>query len=287
MIFITFIFPLIALSNSLIVTSELNKNKGLIGDRIIWTIKVENLDSKTVHFPELEINNDSLYIRHLLSKGDTSTTNNFTKYFEIINWDTGSHKTPDYWIDVLDNYDELDYSIPLDPVDYKILSILDSSGDKNFLDIKGPVPVRPLFPTDTIIYSFCLIFSILFIIILIINKEKIKYDRVNFTINENFNEKAIQKFMDVDDSTLARDYYSSISYIIRELIERKYFIRTLEMTCEEITHSRDIFPFNDIQFEKLVEILTKADIVKYARETPNEKVIIADKKNVISLMKDI
>ena len=287
MIFLIVIFPFIALSNSLTVTSELNKTKGLIGDRIIWTIKVENLGSKTVRLPELEVNNDSLSVKHLYSKSNTTTINDFAKSFEIINWDTGSYKTPDYRIDVLNDYDELDYSIPLDPIDYKIVSILDSAGNKDFLDIKGPVPVQPLFPTDTIIYSFCLIFSILFIIILMVNKEKIDHNRVHYTSHENLNELAIQKFMDVDNSILARDYYSSISYIIRELIERKYFIRTLEMTCEEISHSREIFPFNDIQFEKLVEILTKADVVKYARETPNEKVISADKKSVISLMKDI
>ena len=287
MIFIIVILPLIAFSNSITVTSELNKNKGLIGDRIIWTIKVENFDSKTVRLPELEVNNDSLSIKHLYSKSNNTTNNNIAKSFQIINWDTGSYKTPDYWIDVLNDYDELDYSIPLDPINYKILSILDSSGNKDFLDIKGPVPVSPLFPTDTIIYSICLIFSILFIIILMVNKEKINFNKVHYPSNENLNELAIQKFMDVDNSMLAKDYYSSISYIVRELIERKYFIRTLEMTCEEIARSREIFPFNDIQFEKLVEILTRADIVKYARETPNEKVIIADKKNVISLMEDI
>ena len=42
-----------------------------------------------------------------------------------------------------------------------------------------------------------------------------------------------------------KDFYTELSHISREYIEAKYFIRTLEMTTNEIKESRLLFPIEN------------------------------------------
>lgn len=64
-----------------------------------------------------------------------------------------------------------------------------------------------------------------------------------------------------------KEYYSELSNIIREYIEKRFFIPALEQTTPEILYSIHR-KLNDESYHKLSELLSLADIVKFAKEKP-------------------
>ena len=94
------------------------------------------------------------------------------------------------------------------------------------------------------------------------------------------------RLKNLDSSMLAKDYYFQLSHIIREFLENKFYIRTLEMTTQEIISSKKIFPIDDDVFSDLVQFLSEADKVKYARVIP-DAAKIRTHKNTIETFIDI
>ena len=72
-----------------------------------------------------------------------------------------------------------------------------------------------------------------------------------------------------------------------ERIERKYYIRTLEMTTDEIKQSRQLFPIADKEFNELITFLNRADNVKYAHKLPVESEMHSDKEKIKSLILEL
>ena len=50
------------------------------------------------------------------------------------------------------------------------------------------------------------------------------------------------------------------------------------MTTEEIIRNKDFFPFNNDDIDIWLDILNRADLSKYAKSNPNEKICIDDLK---------
>ena len=70
-------------------------------------------------------------------------------------------------------------------------------------------------------------------------------------------------------------------------METKYFIRTLEMTTEEIESTRHILQINEEYLKKIITILYDSDKVKYARKVPKPEKMIEDKKEVETIINHI
>ncbi|MBU1635221.1 hypothetical protein KJ762_12030, partial [bacterium] len=65
-----------------------------------------------------------------------------------------------------------------------------------------------------------------------------------------------------------RQYYFRISEILREYLERRFFIKALEMTTREIMdsfHDLDVAPGIDVEYKTLFDGL---DLVKFAKMIP-------------------
>ena len=65
-----------------------------------------------------------------------------------------------------------------------------------------------------------------------------------------------------------KEYYSEMTDIVREYIELRYPVRALEMTTGEIQSAIRQTDINTSAREKLVKVLTLADLVKFAKEQP-------------------
>jgi hypothetical protein len=65
-----------------------------------------------------------------------------------------------------------------------------------------------------------------------------------------------------------KEYYSEMTEIIREYIELRYPVRALEMTTGEIQAALRKTDVNATAREKLLQVLTLADLVKFAKEQP-------------------
>jgi len=76
---------------------------------------------------------------------------------------------------------------------------------------------------------------------------------------------------------LVKDYYSELSDILREYLEARYVIKAQEQTTEEIVAALKYKNLDALNRNLLQQILTLADLVKFAKEKPaaneNEQIL--------------
>ena len=269
-------------AQSTIVSSELDTTQGYIGDVVNWTVLVDNAENRRIQFPELFLQNDTVSVRTqklLYNKGIVTGIT-----FELVFWDTGKFQTPEYQVDILNDSDTVISSIAPEPIELTILSLLTTTGNSDFRPIKGPVPVRSVFPLRLTVLGILAVILIAFIYWTWNQRINVKYQRTEYLISESPREKAIRRLEELNINGFAKDYYAELSHISREYVEYSTFIRALEMTTEEIDENRNLFPINDKMFADWVKSLSIADLVKYAREIPDSTQMELDHKKIISFI---
>ena len=283
MIYLIIFFQSILFSKGLQISSELDTNNAYIGEIIRWSIRLEGHDSLNYSFPNLNIDNDSIKVKQLLS---SNNINNQIE-FEIISWDTGRFTTPIYDIELLDDDGGVEFRMTAPPQEYSILSILSTLDDKNFRPLKGPVPVRGVWPIKNLILIILMI-SIIYAIITVWKKrEKKVYNKIDYKYTEMPKDRAFRRLEEINSTHFTKDFYTELSHIFREYIETKYYIRTLEMTTQEIKESRSLFPMEDFQFEELIVFLNLSDHVKYALQIPTRSEMELDKEKIKTLITNL
>jgi len=186
-----------------------------------------------------------------------------------------------------ENDGSIDYSIEIEQLEFSISSILSDLSVQEFQPIKEPLKVEKRLPLKTIFFVVGLIICVIGIILIWMSRVKPQYRKFDYSTYESPRERAFDRIDGLNNTGQTKNYYIELSHIIRELIERKYFIRTLEMTTNEIKLNRVIFPFSDSLFNSLVKLLNDADEVKYARVIPNSEKIDKDKLITINLIKTL
>ena len=277
--------PIILFGQYLSVNSELDTTRGFIGDVFNWTIKVEGLNQQTIKLPELTSQDDTISIKkkNYIYKEDKL----YGIQYELIPWDTGRFKTPEFSIRLLNNGKFEGDSIIADPIYFSVSSILTSSTKTDFQDIKDPVPVKGIFPIRLLLYCFILIVIVLGIAWVWRKRQLPRYHKIDYSNIEAPYARASRRLRELDDSGLIKEYYSELSHISREYIETKYFIRTLEMTTEEIDEARKLFPVKSDHLSEWIEFLYAADQVKYARSIPKAEMMLFHKNKVKSMIEQL
>ena len=281
------LLPIILSSQNLIVNSILDTTDGYIGDIINWTVSVEGKEEdQIIVFPDLDyFNNNSINIDKNNSKD--LKTNLDQIHFEITFWDTGTFFTPDYFIEIYDENNNIDYILEIEPIQISISSILSSLNEIEFRPIKGPVPVKGILPLRKILLISLLVIISMCMAILWRKREKFIHPKIDYHITETPDDRAKRRLNELDENGLTKDYYTKLSHISREFIETKYFIRTLEMTTYEIEKNRILFPFNDSLFDIWLGFLKEADKVKYARVMPEPNKLLSRKEMILNLIEEL
>lgn len=254
------------------MTVELDTTYTTIGSPIFYLITVQLPQDKIVKFREWELE-DPLEIRS--SEFSTSGLENIGRY-EIVFWDTGKVVIPGIAITILNMDSSFAYDMTADTMFMEVVSITEQ--DPSFkqsgggiMPIKDPVPVRIPLPWQTIILSILLL-GIL-IAIGLIWKKRLKTD-VSYEERPEYLKEpdiiALEKLDNLDQSGLLekgeiKEFYAQLSLILREYTENSLYIRTLEMTTEEIRENRPAFPYTDDQIASYFKILSGADMAKYAK----------------------
>ena len=254
-------------SQSISVISSLDTQSVYIGDIISWTVKAKNVKGSRLHFPELNIESDSLNVKQKTFLYENDNLEGIE--FELVFWDTGKFQTPEYQIQLLDSSGAIEKDIKALSLKININSTISNSKDSKLKPFQGPVPVKMVIPFRTIIYLiilFCSIFGMFWIWNHRLNRN---YKKSIYDIFESPEDKAMRRLSNLNPKSLSKIFYTDLSHILREYIEKKYFIRTLEMTTDEIINNRGIFPVKDEQFTKWIEVLNLSDKVKYANEKVN------------------
>ena len=251
---------------------ELDTTYTTIGNPISYSVKVQSPKDKIIQFPDW-ILEDPLEVRS--SDFAISSPYQIGNY-KLVFWDTGRVAIPGLEIQVLNEDSTFAYKINADTMFMEVVSITEK--DPSFkqsgggiMPIKDPVPVKYPVPWRTIILSMSLVLLLAGIVWIWTKRLK---KEVYFEEKPDYLDQpdavALRKLDILDGSGLLaegdiKEFYSRLSFIIREYAENSLYIRALEMTTEEIRGHRIIFPYTDIQLEEYIQILSSADMVKYAK----------------------
>ena len=273
-------------AQSLKVLSSVDTTIANIGDQLIWDVNLRNIsDNYKLEFPILNIENDSVSI---ISQENIIEGNKIMgQRFKISFWEIGEVFTPNYFIIVRNVNDKEEFIIEAERILLNIESLLDQNDSIKTRPLKGPVKVSRVIPFELI---FRIIFLVFLIILAIIVWRRREYNLLEFgnnIIQSSPIEIARNKLNSTNTNGFSKEFYIEISYITREFVERYSFIRTLEMTTDEIKLNQNIFLVDENIFSEWIVLLEKADLIKYAKQPASKSEMEKDKKKALDIIENI
>ena len=264
MIYIFFLFTSLAFSNNFIVKENLDTSDVFIGDILTWSVRVEGDSIRKLRYPLIENTSDSVLIKKqgFFKENDVIVGT----FFELMVWDTGSYLTPIYQVDVLNKDSTENFSISTDRLSFSVSSILTDSSIKDFRPLKAPIPIKRIIPFRLIFFVLVIIISLIAFNLIFKKREKSIYIKEKYIEGKDPKNVALERLNSLQINGLTKDFYAELSHITREYIENTHFIRTLEMTTDEIADNRHLIQIDENQLELWIDFLQKADKVKYAKE---------------------
>ena len=251
-----------------------------IGDLIKFRIETESLGYNYLVIPDPQFN-EPLELRQL--KPIYNENGKITGLDYILSvWDTGKVVIPTVAVNIFKQDSTLDFVMHTDSLEINVVSMVVKTSSQSMRPIKGPVPVFRMWPMTTIILVLLLagiLFGLHFIYGKRIPAKHIEVETVGST--RSADEMALEKLNHLKDSTYLqrgeiKKFYVELSYILREYVENSVYIKTLEMTTEEIKLYRSVIPFDHDQLGIWMDILQRADLSKYAKSDPEKMICHED-----------
>ena len=251
-----------------------------IGDLINFRIQTKFIGDNYFVIPQIQLN-ESLELRQLKPLYNKNGKIIGVDYVLSV-WDTGRVVIPSIALNVFKPDSTIDFVMNTDSLEINVVSMVTKTGSQSMRPIKGPVPISNKWPIRTIILVFLLV-GILYGLYFIYGKriltEHIVIEPVRSGITAD--DTALGKLNDLKDSTHLqrgeiKEFYVKLSYILREYVENSVYIKTLEMTTEEIEYYRSTIPFDSDQVGIWMEILQRADLSKYAKSDPDRMICNKD-----------
>jgi len=270
MIFLIFLIPF--LGAQVDVASSLDNNKMLIGDQCTYRIELKSNQILTSIIAEIEKIDTSGKIEILnQTQWSDSLSNIYSKEWTFTCFDSGYYQLLPIPIMFSSNgQKQRVFSKQL--AFFVDNPLIDSSG---MADIKSIIE-EPATIEDylTIIYGFIGLLIAAFLIWFFVFKKK---KRVNvkevIVMPKPAHELALNKLQILKERKLwqqekVKEYYSELTFIAREYLEKRYEIRALEFTTHEILDKLKTYNLNSELQLSLKNILHSADIVKFAKGKP-------------------
>jgi hypothetical protein len=248
-----------------------DKDSILIGDHIILSIEANAPYNADIFLPKT----DSLgYFEFIeILKSDTTPNSIYSKWL-ITCFDSGYYAFgPIPALFVSENKQKIDTVFSNAVLLYVNTLPVDTA--EAFMPIKAtkqmPYPWREVLPTILIaLAALLLIAALIAYLIYRRKKKKAKAEKVKTPLE--FFEEALQKLEDLDRQKLwqkdqIKEYYFSLSETLRNYLEGRFGVNAMEMTTDEIiraVHDQT----NEGLKKKLNEILSQADLAKYAKFKP-------------------
>ena len=273
-------------AQSLKVLSSIDTTIANIGDQLVLDVILKNInDNYKLDFPILSIENDSISI---LSQENIIEDNKITgQRFKISFWEIGEVYTPNYFVKVRNENDKEDFIIEAERILLNIKSVLGQNDSTKTRPLKGPVKVTRVIPYKLIIKIIFLVFLIISAIIVWGRRENNILKAGNNIFRKSPIELARSKLISANTNGFSKEFYIEISYITREFVEKSSFVRTLEMTTDEIKLNHNIFLVNKNIFSNWITLLEKADLIKYAKQSSSISEMEKDKKKALDIIENI
>ncbi len=271
---------LILLVNGLLagisVTSQIDTTIATVGDQVNLNIRVlYDNQHTTIAFPNIndELQDFSLVARE--SRKAEKIASGFQKEFDfkIALFDTGKVEIPELTLAIeKENGDQQAYQTS--PHLVNVISVLPPDKNVQPKDIKPPFPLPTIIPWDIVI--FVLILLVIFIAWYLWYR-RWKQGHPDVAFDEKYLDPphvialkklaAIQKMAFSTEQEIIKTY-TEISYVIREYLENRFFIRALEMPTRDIIDSLPDIGITETIKMQLEETLQKLDIIKFANQLP-------------------
>jgi hypothetical protein len=165
----------------------------------------------------------------------------------------------------------VDYIMETDPFFITVYSTIKNSDGKNLKPIKEPVPVTTpiLYRKIILLIAFLLLFGYMVYLwtrrIQIEKRKEIIQNIIPPPYEEALDSlELIKKVCDV------KKFYVELSYILRKYVESSIYIKTLEMTTEEIDSYSSLIQMETYLLKEWIELLKRSDLIKYAKQIPEE-----------------
>ncbi len=205
---------------------------------------------------------------------DDITTKIFTQRILITSWDSGLHVIPPFKFIIGGD------TIKTEPLLLTVNNVA-LQADQDIKDIKDIMEV-PFSLTDWILANRTPIGLILLAILLVIvgiilfkrYRNRPQEEKEVFVPKEAADKVANQKLLELEAKKLwqndhLKEYYSNLSFIIREYIENRFELRALELTTDEINALiQGSSEVEKTEKAKLYELLSLADMAKFAKQKP-------------------
>ena len=269
-----------SLSGSFKLYVATDTSSATIGDLIKFRIQTESLGENYLVIPDTKFN-EPLELREL--KPIYNENGKITGLDYILSvWDTGKVVIPTIAVNVFKKDSTLDFVMHTDSLEINVMSMVTKTSSQSMRPIKGPVPVFNRWPMATIILVLLLggiLFGLHFIYGKRIPAKDIEVEFIRST--RSADEMALEKLNHLKDSTYLqrgeiKKFYVELSYILREYVENSVYIKTLEMTTEEIKLYKSEIPFDHDQLGIWMDILQRADLSKYAKSDPESVICHED-----------
>jgi hypothetical protein len=264
------------------VTAEFDTNRIYIGDQIFFTIKIEKPVGENISLPTLK---DTLYKKIEILSGPTSDTialqsgrDAIIRKYLVTSFDSGLYQVPPVYAEITtsngltrfySNYTSLEVSriniAPKDTTDviYDIIK-----------PYNAPLTLSDILPWVLIIIAVSLI--IWYLAKLIKNRKKRKTGVEAPEIYEPAHIIAFRELEKLRDDELwqrgdIKLYYTRLTEILRQYLENRYRINSMELTSDETLsiYKKTVKPDKDI-FNTLKTVLKDADLVKFAKFKPGQ-----------------
>lgn len=253
------------ISSTLTIQTDIDTTVARIGDVLNLNIISQNAGDRIVVFPDIQ-ETESMEIRN-----KTILTKRHKPYqvnFQIVFWDTGSFQIPPYPVEILKAGSTNDLTIETDPIDIKIISMLTGAENTNLRPIKDPVALKK--PIDWYRWILAVILFLLLLTVLILWQKRIKKEplkKIEVSEYQSAKDIAVARLNDLKKliSSNNKTFYSQLSFIVREFIENKFYIRALEMTTGEISKLESNYNLNKDDFITIINLLNRADLAKFAK----------------------
>ena len=269
-----------SLNGSFQLSVSTDTSSAAIGDLIKFRIQTEFLGDNYLIIPETQFN-EPLEVRQLEPLYNENGKITGIDYILSV-WDTGAVVIPAIAVNVFKPDSTLDFVVNTDSLEINVVSMIAKTGSQSMRPIKGPVPVSRRWPMTTIILVL-LLAGILYGLYVIYGKrmptEHIEVETVQSS--KPADEMALEKLNNLKGSKYLqrgeiKEFYVQLSYILREYVENSVYIKTLEMTTEEIKQYRSVIPFDRDQLGIWMDILQRADLSKYAKSDPEKMICHED-----------
>jgi hypothetical protein len=281
------------------IEAEVDKNVVTIGDEIILTLKITSPEEIKVIFPQLDDFLGEFKIKakkELPVKKEKTGKNVFTQQYLLTIFTVGEHKIPALKVEYFSPTGEKGKLTTLEiPITVKsVLEKLKKQG-KEIKDIRGLKSPAVLKHSFWFYLGWALLFlGIIFILLLVFylwRRKKKKIQPVKeMPPTRTPAEIALEELEKLKKSNLLSQgkiklFYIELSNIIRQFLEAKFQIETMDKTTFEITLSLKKKNLTFTRQQQITSFLEDCDLVKFAKYLPQRREIEENYETAIRIVK--